>query len=153
MTSWLPLYFNQQFGVKLQSVGWFVVLPYLGMTVASNSGGQIGSYLVRWDPRCAHIFIRAHTHFLRFHSRGHSTTFVRKLMQSLAFLLPSCFFMLLWSVQDSLVALVSFCSRACHLVSTPFSQVFVTLAMTGAALSQVGFWTNIIDISPKYAGA
>ena len=66
---------------------------------------------------------------------GMSLTTIRKIFQSAAFLVPA----------SSFTVLLLFPGKASSLIC-------VTIAMCGVALSHSGFWVNVIDISPKYAG-
>jgi len=44
MISWMPKYF-ESLGVQLSNVGWYSVLPYLGMSICSNLGGFLATTL------------------------------------------------------------------------------------------------------------
>eukprot|EP01116_Phalansterium_solitarium_P019357 TRINITY_DN5368_c0_g1_i1.p1 TRINITY_DN5368_c0_g1~~TRINITY_DN5368_c0_g1_i1.p1 ORF type:complete len:495 (-),score=115.78 TRINITY_DN5368_c0_g1_i1:133-1617(-) len=69
------------------------------------------------------------------HTRGFKMKHIRKGSQTIAFIGPSVFFGVLTVTSDRNVALVC-----------------VVLAMSCAACSQNGYWANIIDISPQFAG-
>lgn len=84
MISWMPQYFNS-LGVKLENIGWFTLIPYLGMFIMSNTSGLISSLLMK---------------------KGVSVRNIRRIIQTVAFLTPSIFFALLSLTSDPNVALV-----------------------------------------------
>jgi MFS transporter, ACS family, solute carrier family 17 (sodium-dependent inorganic phosphate cotransporter), other len=70
LLTWMPTYYNQVLGLDLKSSGFFSVLPWITMAIASNVGGWIADTLVE---------------------RGWSVTTVRKVMQTIGFLGPAFF--------------------------------------------------------------
>lgn len=70
LLTWMPTYYNQVLGLDLKSSGFFSVLPWVTMAIASNVGGWIADTLVE---------------------RGWSVTTVRKVMQTIGFLGPAFF--------------------------------------------------------------
>ncbi|HTO09247.1 MAG TPA: ACS family MFS transporter [Myxococcota bacterium] len=113
--SWLPRYFADAHGLDLVGVGWATLLPWLSMFAMTNVGAQLADGLL---------------------ARGHSVVFVRKLMQSLAFL-------------GSAAAL--FAIGQVHGVGPAIALMCVALGIGSFALS--GFASNHLDIAPRYAGA
>jgi len=113
LISWLPKYYKH-LGVELEQVGWFTVVPYFGMCIFSNVGGIVSTKL---------------------QSKGFKLVHIRKLCQSIAFLVPCVCFILLALIPNVTAALV-----------------LTTVALCGVSFSHVGFWVNMLDISPRYAG-
>jgi len=113
LISWLPKYYKH-LGVELEQVGWFTVVPYFGMCIFSNVGGIVSTKL---------------------QSKGFKLVYIRKLCQSIAFLVPCVCFILLALIPNVTAALV-----------------LTTVALCGVSFSHVGFWVNMLDISPRYAG-
>jgi len=66
LLTWMPTYYNQVLGLDLMKSGFFSVLPWITMAIASNVGGWIADSLV---PKIG-------------------VTKVRKLMQTVRHLLP-----------------------------------------------------------------
>lgn len=112
--SWLPTYFHQAMGVDLADLGWYTVTPWVVMFAMTNVGGWTADALLR---------------------KGFSVTFVRKLMQSLGFLGPALFLILIRDVHSPAQAMLYMC---------------LTLGLAALALS--GFAVNHLDIGPRYAG-
>lgn len=84
MISWMPKYF-QSLGVDLANVGWFTVIPYLGMFLMSNTSGLVSSAL---------------------QSRGFQLINIRRITQTVAFLTPCLFFTLLCFTKTPELAVV-----------------------------------------------
>lgn len=101
-------------GCDILRSGIFSVLPWLTMAVSANVGGWLADGLV---------------------ARGHSVTFVRKLMQTLGFLGPA-------------VCL----SCLSHVNSLPGAVACMMGAQGFDAFSQSGLYSNHQDIGPRYAG-
>lgn len=67
---------------------------------------------------------------------GHSTTFVRKLMQSVSMLVPAAALLLLANPS----------------ISPPAAVAAMTAALGTTSLGQAGFVANMSDVAPKQAG-
>ena len=112
--SWLPRYFADVHGLDLVGVGYASLLPWISMFALTNVGAQIADGLI---------------------ARGHSVVFVRKLMQSVAFL-------------GSAAALIAI--GQVHSVPLAIALMCVALGVGSFALS--GYASNHLDIAPRYAG-
>ena len=113
--SWLPRYFADVHRLDLVGVGLASLLPWVSMFALTNVGAQLADGLL---------------------ARGHSVVFVRKLMQSVAFL-------------GSAAALVAV--GQVHGVAPAIALMCVALGVGSFALS--GYASNHLDIAPRYAGA
>ncbi len=113
--SWLPRYFADAHGLDLVAVGWASLLPWLSMFVMTNVGAYLADGLL---------------------ARGKSVVYVRKLMQSTAFL-------------GSAAALLAI--GQAHSVGLAIGLMCVALGVGSFALS--GYASNHLDIAPRYAGA
>ena len=111
---WLPTYLNKILGVPLASVGAYSLIPWLATFFAGNLGGWFGDHLI---------------------ARGLPITYVRKLMQTLAFALGALPLLVLPSVSDP-----------------PLAIVLVTISAMCGALSLAAFGVNHLDVGPRYAG-
>jgi ACS family sodium-dependent inorganic phosphate cotransporter len=113
--SWLPRYFADVHGLDLKGAGYASLLPWLVMFAMANVGAQLADGLLK---------------------RGHSLTFVRKLMQSIGF----------FGAAAALLAI-----GQVHTVPLAIALMCVALGLGSFALS--GFGSNHLDIAPRYAGA
>jgi len=113
--SWLPRYFADVHGLDLKGAGYASLLPWLVMFAMANVGAQLADGLLQ---------------------RGHSLTFVRKLMQSVGF----------FGAAAALLAI-----GQVHTVPLAIALMSVALGLGSFALS--GFGSNHLDIAPRYAGA
>eukprot|EP00741_Cyanophora_paradoxa_P007706 tig00001187_g7455.t1 len=114
LLSWMPSYFSDHLGFDVKHSSLLSVLPYLTMSVSGSLGGLLADFLV---------------------SRGKSITFVRKFMQSVAFLGPACFLALLTRTTAAVPALLC-----------------LTLGLALSSFNLSGLYCNAQDIAPKYAG-
>jgi ACS family sodium-dependent inorganic phosphate cotransporter len=113
--SWLPKYVNEGLGVAFAAVGVVSMLPHLTSFVCLNVAGNIADRMIR---------------------RGMDVTFVRKLLQTIAFGgLAICLF-LIPMVESAWAAIGILC----------LGKVF-------SAAGIGGFNVNHMDIGPKYAGS
>ena len=113
--SWLPRYFADAHGLDLVGAGYASLLPWLAMFALTNVGAQIADGLL---------------------ARGHSVVFVRKLMQSVAFLSSAAALLAIGQV---------------HSVGLAIALMSAALGLGSFALS--GYASNHLDIAPRYAGA
>ena len=113
LLAWLPSYFKTTFGVSIANAGFLSAAPWLASFVMGNVAGHLSDWMI---------------------NRGHSPTFVRKLIQATS-LLGAALFLLL--------------------VQTAGSPVAGMLLMCGAtgtwALCTAGYAVNSFDIAPRYA--
>ena len=79
MLSWLPEFFKSVYGLDYQSMALFSTLPYVFLAVVQNGGGY-----------CADRLQRA----AKSGGLGLSTTFVRRLMNTLGLMLPRALLLL-----------------------------------------------------------
>jgi ACS family sodium-dependent inorganic phosphate cotransporter len=113
--SWLPKYVNEGLGVAFAAVGIVSMLPHITSFVCLNVAGNIADRMIR---------------------RGMDVTFVRKLLQTIAFGgLAICLF-LIPMVESAWAAIGILC-----------------LGKLFSAAGVGGFSVNHMDIGPKYAGS
>jgi ACS family sodium-dependent inorganic phosphate cotransporter len=113
--SWLPKYVNEGLGVAFAAVGVVSMLPHITSFFCLNIAGNIADRMIR---------------------RGMDVTFVRKLLQTIAFGgLAICLF-LIPMVESAWAAIGILC----------LGKVF-------SAAGVGGFNVNHMDIGPKYAGS
>eukprot|EP00798_Chlamydomonas_sp_ICE-L_P031266 gene31266-6410_t len=114
LLTWMPTYYSQVLGMDLMTSGIYSVLPWITMALTANVGGWIADTMV---------------------SKGHSITFVRKMMQTIGFLGPAFFLSQLSSM------------------TTPKGAVLCMMGAQGMdAFSQSGLYSNHQDIAPRYSG-
>ncbi|KAK9168224.1 hypothetical protein Syun_000364 [Stephania yunnanensis] len=114
LLSWMPVYFKTVFNVNLKQASWFSAIPWGVMAISGYIAGAASDFLIK---------------------AGYSTTFIRKVMQSIGFIGPGL----------SLLCL--------NLATTPAGAAFfLTAALSLSSFSQAGFLLNMQDIAPKYAG-
>jgi len=111
---WLPTYLHKILGVPMERLGSYSIVPWIAAFCIGNLSGWIADALRK---------------------RGMSMTRVRKLMQSVAFILGAVPMLLLPLANSALVA-----------------TALVTIATGGAAFGVAGFAANHLDIAPRYAG-
>ncbi len=111
---WLPTYLKHTFGLTLERVGFYSLIPWIATFVAINLSGWTSDWML---------------------ARGFSCTFVRKLMQGLAF---------------SIGALPLIVIPTVH--SPGAAVALVTLSASANGLSQSAYGVNHLDIGPSYAG-
>ncbi len=114
LLTWLPSYLTMRFGLDVSKSSLLATTPWVSMFLFANIGGYIADKLI---------------------AHGVDKTFVRKLMQSIAFVVPAFFLFLL-----------SRASHAWHAI------VYVSAALAFAALSNSGVYSNHQDIGPQCAG-
>ena len=113
--SWLPKYVNEGLGIAFAAVGIVSMLPHITSFVCLNVAGNIADRMIR---------------------RGMDVTFVRKLLQTIAFGgLAVCLF-LIPMVESAWAAIGILC----------LGKVF-------SAAGVGGFSVNHMDIGPRYAGS
>jgi ACS family sodium-dependent inorganic phosphate cotransporter len=91
MLSWAPTYFQEQLGVDLRSVGYYVMLPSFVSFVCLNLAGQIGDRMI---------------------ASGMATRRVRKLMQGIGFGGAAAALLALTVVESAGVAVAVMCASA-----------------------------------------
>jgi MFS transporter, ACS family, solute carrier family 17 (sodium-dependent inorganic phosphate cotransporter), other len=111
---WLPTYLHRTFGVPMERLGNYSIIPWIAAFCIGNLSGWIADALRK---------------------RGMTMTGVRKLMQTVAFILGAVPMLLLPMVNSALAA-----------------TALVTIATGGAAFGVAGFAANHLDIAPRYAG-
>lgn len=136
--NWMPTFFYKVLGMDLRASSLMSFLPWLVMALGSSASGVLSDALVRWG-----VF---------------TTTGVRKVVQSIAFLGPVVPLYFLSQVRNvnnlgtiSTGASASGIGIGTGMVLTPEQAV---LAMTMAlGITSVGqFVTNMSDIAPRHAG-
>lgn len=113
LITWLPSYFSGALGVQLKSVWIYVGPPWICQFLMGNVAG--------W---CADALFK----------RGFTTTFVRKLMQTISLLGTASALLVLTQVTSAPMAVVTLC---------------VALGLGSFAFA--GFASNHLDIAPRYA--
>ena len=78
----------------------------------------------------AHLITRTPT---QLHTPSHPT----QLSQAVAFLIPSCFLLLLVNIAAP---------------SPNLAMVLISMALAANSASHSGYWANIIDLAPAHAG-
>ncbi|KAL4614749.1 hypothetical protein ACB092_07G075600 [Castanea dentata] len=115
LMNWLPTYFEKGLQLSLQEMGSSKMMPYFNMFIFSNIGGVVADHLIT--------------------KRILSVTRIRKLLNTVGFLVASLAFILLPLFRTSSGAV--FCS---------------SVALGFLALGRAGFAVNHMDIAPRYAG-
>lgn len=113
--SWLPKYVNEGLGVAFAAVGMVSMLPHITSFFCLNIAGNIADRMI---------------------TRGMDVTFVRKLMQTIAFGGLSICLFLIPMVESAWAAIGILC----------LGKVF-------SAAGIGGYGVNHMDIGPKYAGS
>ncbi len=111
---WLPTYLKHTFGMSLSRVGLYALVPWIATFATINTGGWISDWLI---------------------VRGASVTFVRKLIQGVAF---------------SVGALPLLMIPTAHSPATAIA--LITLSASANGLSQSAYGVNHLDVGPSYAG-
>ncbi len=114
LLTWLPTYFNRKLGFNLASSAFLSVVPWLAMFVSVNVGGSIADNLIM---------------------RKVNVTTVRKIMQTIGFLGPALFLVLVGTTANAAVAVL-----------------YMTAALAFGSFSQSGVYSNHQDIGPSYTG-
>ena len=113
LLAWLPTYFKTTFNVSLVNAGLLSAAPWLSYFVMANGSAYFAAWMIR---------------------RGHTVTFVRKLMQGVALLGCASFLLLL------------------PLASSPMIGALLMCGAGGAlSLTLSGFAPNSFDVAPRYA--
>jgi len=113
LLSWLPSYFRDVQHLSVQNAGFYSAAPWLTMFVMANVAGALADRLIR---------------------AGHSTTFVRKLMQVGGLLVSAGFLLATRGITEPVTAVSLMCGA------------LGTMAFTWA-----GYSPNHLDIAPRYA--
>ena len=113
LLAWLPSYFKTTFNVSLTNAGLLSAAPWAVYFVGGNAGGWIADTMI---------------------ARGHSVTFVRKLMQVGSLVASGTFLLLLQAAHSPAPAMLLMCGAAGTL-----------------AFCLSGFAANSFDIAPRYA--
>lgn len=113
LLAWMPSYFKSTFGVSIANAGLLSAAPWLASFLMANVAGHWADHLLR---------------------SGHSATFVRKLMQTIA-LGGTAIFLLLLPGAGSVTA----------------GAVLMCCATGSLAFGMAGFAPNPFDIAPHYA--
>eukprot|EP00798_Chlamydomonas_sp_ICE-L_P005799 gene5799-6082_t len=113
--NWMPTYFSKALGFDLRGSSFVSFLPWLVMAVGSSCSGVLADSMVK---------------------KGHSVTFVRKLFQAVAFLVPAAALLVL----------------ATPGISPQIAIAAMTTALGTTSLGQAGFVANMSDIAPRHAG-
>jgi ACS family sodium-dependent inorganic phosphate cotransporter len=114
LLAWLPSYFRDVQGVSITGAGIYSAAPWLTQFLMMNIAGWIGDTLL---------------------NKGLSTTFVRKLMQSIG-LIGAAVFLLLTREADT----------------APMAMLLMCGALGLLACCYSGFAPNPLEIAPRYAG-
>ena len=112
--SWLPKYVNEGLGISFAAIGMVAMLPHVTSFLCLNIAGTIADRMIQ---------------------SGMDTTFVRKLMQTIAFGGLATCLLLVAQVESAWAAIGILC----------LGKVF-SAACTG------GFLVNHMDIGPRHAG-
>lgn len=121
--TFLPYYFADHFGLKLDLASYMTVWPSLACVVVSMGAGVLGEYLT---------------------ARGWSVTKIRKVAQGAGFAIPSALFAILaWGCAHE--------NPTPFDANT--STAIITAALGISNLSSVGLYCSHQDLSPKYAAA
>jgi len=113
--NWMPTYFNQALGFDLRASSFLAFLPWLVMAVGSSASGVLADSLI---------------------ARGVNVTSVRKVLQSIALMVPAAALMVL--AQPN--------------ISAKYAVGAMTVALGTTSLGQAGFVANMSDIAPRHAG-
>eukprot|EP00730_Choanoeca_flexa_P002755 TRINITY_DN11163_c0_g1_i4.p1 TRINITY_DN11163_c0_g1~~TRINITY_DN11163_c0_g1_i4.p1 ORF type:complete len:676 (+),score=127.30 TRINITY_DN11163_c0_g1_i4:69-2096(+) len=113
----LPTYFNDVLRFNIESAGFNAAIPYLALFLVTLAGGQIADY------------VRSHDLM--------STAAIRKLLNSICYILSALFLVLAGYV---------------HQGDNATAVAYLTISVGAGGLSQSGFNINHLDISPRYAG-
>jgi ACS family sodium-dependent inorganic phosphate cotransporter len=113
LITWLPSYFADALGVQLKSVWIYIGPPWICQFLMGNAAGWCADGLFK---------------------RGFSTTFVRKLMQTISLLGTAVALLILTQVG-----------------SAPAAVLVLCVATGLGAFGFAGFASNHLDIAPRYA--
>jgi len=113
LLSWLPSYFRDTQGLSITNAGIYAAAPWLTMFLMSNIAGWIADSLLK---------------------HGRSTTFVRKLMQSVG-----------------LIGAAVFLLMARDVASAPEAVLLMSAALGFTAFTWSGYAPNLLEIAPRYA--
>jgi len=113
---WLPTYMKETLHFDLGKSGIYTVIPYIMMAIAANFAGFLASMLIA--------------------KKSVSITSMRKVMESIGFIGPALFLLLL---------------SYTHPTNTE-AVIFMTAAVGISGFALAGYAVNHIDISPRYAG-
>ncbi|KAG6435751.1 hypothetical protein SASPL_100626 [Salvia splendens] len=119
LLSWMPVYFNTVFGVKLKEAAWFSAVPWGTMAVSGYIAGAMSDYLIK---------------------SGYSITSIRKITQSIGFIGPGTALLGLNYATSPAVAAI-FMTMGLSLSS--FSQAGFLLNMHDIAPQYAGFLQGI----------
>jgi len=113
LLAWLPSYFKSTFGVSIANAGLLSAAPWLASFVMGNVAGHLSDWMI---------------------NRGHSPTFVRKLIQATSLFGAALFLLLVQTASSPLTGMILMCGA------------------TGTwALCMAGYAVNSFDIAPRYA--
>lgn len=125
LLAWLPSFFEGAIGLNLAQTTVLSILPYICMSGMSAIVGPTADWLIS--------------------KRKWSTTTVRKLAQSISFVVPSCIMLLVSAILPPSPA-----------AATPLLciqiEVLLCIAFACWTCSRAGLYCNHQDLSPKYAG-
>jgi MFS family permease len=115
LMSWMPTFYEQKLGLDAGSYTWLKMIPYLVMGTCSNVGGIVADKMMS--------------------SKAYSPTYVRKLLNTIGFVLSA---LALWSLP---------------LCTSVGSAAFVSSVALGAlAVARGGYAVNHMDVAPRLAG-
>jgi ACS family sodium-dependent inorganic phosphate cotransporter len=115
LMSWMPTFYEQKLGLDAGSYTWLKMIPYLVMGTCSNVGGFAADKMMS--------------------SKEYSPTYVRKLLNTIGFVLAT---LALWSLP---------------MCTSVGSAAFVSsVALGGLATARGGYAVNHMDIAPRLAG-
>lgn len=122
--SWLPDYFDDQFSVNLDHLGFYTVLPYIAIFVVANVAGWIADAMLGCWRKSS----------------------VRRLMNTVGLLSAALFFYLIGTVKkdDDPSCSGQYCLRA---------VLFLTVAIATSGLGFPGYWASLLELSPPHASA
>jgi ACS family sodium-dependent inorganic phosphate cotransporter len=113
MLAWLPSYFRDTQSLSITEAGFYSAAPWLTMFITTNIASRIADRLIE---------------------KGHTVTFVRKLMQCCGLFGGATFFLLVQYAQTPLMALTLMCGTLCCI-----------------AITWSGWGPNPLDLAPRYA--
>eukprot|EP00762_Andalucia_godoyi_P005771 ANDGO_07010.mRNA.1 Sodium-dependent phosphate transport protein 1 len=113
LVSWCPKYFVQRYGFSIETAGFLALFPYIGLFIMGISCGRV-----------ADVFVRRGTDLLK----------IRRIFQTVGFVVPGLLLTALTFVEDSYTGVA-----------------IVIAAVTFTGFSNAGNAVNHLDIAPKYA--